>query len=380
VFALCAAVLPYGFGSKTVSSNAQGYGQDAARIHAGKVPYRDFPLEYPPGAIPIFLAPTVVAGVSDEHAYARWFARLMGALGVVMVTCVAVTRPSRLSLAFLAVSPLLVGALLVRRFDLWPALLVVAGAAALLRDRHRLGFGLLGAAFAAKLYPILLLPLAVVWTLKRRGRRELALASAWWVAVVAVFFVPFAILAPHGLARSLWHEISRPIQIESLVASLLTTFGRPVITTGYGSWNIAGHRTLGAVSVAIEAAILLALWVGFACGEAIEERFVRYLAACVCATIAFGKVLSPQYLIWLVPLVPLVRGRRGLAAALTLAVALCLTQIWQPSATYQRYTMASHDYALAWLVLLRNLVLVGLLAVLAVPVIRGSPREPQTGS
>ena len=49
------------------------------------------------------------------------------------------------------------------------------------------------------------------------------------------------------------------------------------------------------------------------------ERLIRYSAAAVVAFVAFDKVLSPQFIIWLIPLVPLVGGRRGLVASALLA-------------------------------------------------------------
>ena len=90
---------------------------------------------------------------------------------------------------------------------------------------------------------------------------------------------------------------------------------------------------------------------------------VRYAAACTCAFVAFDKVLSPQYLLWLIPLVPLVRGRRGLLATGLLAAALVLTQVWFP----QRYFDYALHFRLAGVVLARDLVLVALVAVLALP-------------
>src|SRR4029450_13166575 len=100
-------------------------------------------------------------------------------------------------------------------------------------------------------------------------------------------------------------------------------------------------------------------------GPAEPERLVRYSAATVAAFIAFGKVLSPQFLIWLLPLVPLVRGRRGLAASAVLLVALVLTQLWFPN-RYWRLAL-QQDAISSWLVLARDLVLVLLVVVLAMP-------------
>ncbi len=327
----------------------QNYGD--AILHHGRVPYRDFAVEYPPGALPTFI---VAAPFGD---YAGAFAWVMAACGVALVFVVASVRPA--AAFFVAVSPVLVGSLILSRFDLWPALLATAAVAALVAERHRLGWALLGAAVAAKLWPVVLVPLALVWSI-RRGRGWSALAGA---AVAAAVFLPFVVLAPHGVWASVRGQASRPLQIESLGAAFLTSFGDPHVITSHGSQNVAGHGGVAALFGLLQLAVLLVLWIAFARGPATRERFLRYAAASVCAFIAFGKVLSPQFLLWLVPLVALVRGRRGVAAASCLALALVLTQVWFPL----RYWSYVGSFHLAGVVLVRDLVLVVLLAVLVLP-------------
>jgi hypothetical protein len=96
-----------------------------------------------------------------------------------------------------------------------------------------------------------------------------------------------------------------------------------------------------------------------------DQELITASAAAVCAFVVFGKVLSGQYVIWLIPLVALLDGRRAVAATLALVVAMLLMQEWYP-ARYPGW-MAGSDPAVAWIVLGRDLVLVALLAVLVVP-------------
>lgn len=323
-----------------------------AILRHGRVPYRDFAVEYPPGALPPFIA---AAPFGD---YASAFAWVMAACGVALVFVVARVRPA--AAFFVALAPVLAGSLILSRFDLWPALLATAAVAALLAERHKLGWALLGAAVAAKLWPLVLVPLALAWSV-RRGRGWAALAGA---AVVVAAFLPFVVLAPHGVWASLRGQASRPLQIESLGAALFTTFGHPRVISSHGSQNVAGHGAVAALFACAQVAALLALWLAFARGPATRERFLRYTAAAVCAFIAFGKVLSPQFLLWLIPLVPLVRGRRGAAATALLTAAFVLTQVWFP----QRYWDYVGSFHLAGVVLARDLVLVALLGVLVLPV------------
>jgi uncharacterized membrane protein len=322
-----------------------------AIAHHGSVPYRDFAVEYPPGALPVFIAPVAFGD------YATAFAWLMAGCGVLLVAVVAAI--DRRAAYYTALAPVLVGSLILSRFDLWPALLFTAALALLLGERHTLGWAFLGAAVSAKLWPLVAVPPALVWSV-RRGNGSRALVG---LAVALAAFVPFVVLSPSGMWHSLSGQASRPLQIESLGGALFTTFGDPRIVSTHGSQNVAGHGAVAALLTFAELASIVGLWVAFARGEASRERLVRYSVACVCAFVAFGKVLSPQYLIWLVPLVPLVRGPRGVGAVAALTAACVLTQVWFPF-RYWAYVGRLH---LAGVVLARDLVLVALLAVLAWP-------------
>src|SRR5690242_10483528 len=69
----------------------QAYG-DA--VEGGAVPYRDFSLEYPPGALPVFVVPSLLSRSGDADGYRRVFEALMVACGGIALLCVLSTLRS----------------------------------------------------------------------------------------------------------------------------------------------------------------------------------------------------------------------------------------------------------------------------------------------
>jgi hypothetical protein len=369
-------VLHRGFFTHDAIVDTPVYERYGSAIDSGQVPYRDFAVEYPPGALPVFALPAL--GGAHGDVFRRRFELLMAFLGEVMVICVAVAlvalgagrRWLIAALGFVALAAVALGPVVLTRFDLWPAVLTAAALAALLSGRLRLGHVALGAAVAAKLYPAVLVPITIAYVWKHEGRREAVACGGLLLAVLAAVFIPFIVLAPHGVWESFWNQGSRPLQIESLGAALLLAghhvFGYGVtMDSSHGSQNLAGAAP-DAFAVALSVLQLVALtttWILFARGPATRERLLLASAAALVAFVALGKVLSPQFLIWLIPVVPLVYGRRGLAASVLLAAALVVTQLWFP---YRYWDLALHFGALeSWLVLARDLLLVALFALLA---------------
>ncbi len=189
--------------------------------------------------------------------------------------------------------------------------------------------------------------------------------TALVAAVCAVVFLPFAVLSPGGVGHSFGVQLDRPLQLESLGGAILIALHNDagttlhVFTTVSQNLSGPGAHAAAVLSTVAQVVALLAVWILYARGPATPERLVAHAAAAVVAFVAFGKVLSPQYLVWLIPLVPLVRSR--LAQALLVA-ALLLTQVEFP----RRYWQLANDLqpSIAGVVLARDLVLVSLAALL----------------
>jgi hypothetical protein len=353
---------------------------------AGQVPYQDFRPEYPPAALPAFLLPAL--GPADD--YRTLFEILMLACGMGIVALVAASlarvglagRELYASVALAALAPLALGSVVLTRFDLWPALLTVAALVALVSGRDRLGLGVLGLATAAKLYPAVLLPVALVYA-ARRGRQNVLAAFAAFVGTLLLCFLPFLLLAPEGVWAGIERQTGRPLQIESLGAALLLAgkqlgLYEPTVVSTFGSQNVAGSLPdrLASLQTLLQIVAGMAVWVAVARARDPIAGLLGGSAAAVVAFVAFGKVLSPQFLIWLFPLVPLAAAVSGLGTPVLFVTALVLTQLWFPT----RYWDVVDLGAIGWLVLVRDLVLVALLVALVRGTLTGRARAPARSS
>jgi len=183
-----------------------------------------------------------------------------------------------------------------------------------------------------------------------------------------VLFLPFFIIAPGGVGFSTWTQMKRHLQIESLGSSILLVFSKlgihhvGWIAGAPGSIDLGGDLAyaVGTLSSLLAVALVLLVARAYWLGPDTDARLVTAFAGAVVAWTVFGKVLSPQYLTWLVPLVPLAAGRKGLAATGTLLAALALTQ---PEYFLGNHGLRNQDYSV-WILLLRNALLVATFVLL----------------
>ena len=322
-------------------------------------------MEYPPGALAVFLPPSAF-GSSHYNATFKCLMALCGVATLLLLAWLLVrlgVSTTRLWVAVLifALSPLALGPISLNTYDAWPALLTLAALALLLAGRDVAAFALLGAAFAAKVYPLVLVPPAAIFVWRTRGR-ELALrALAAFAAVAALFVVPFLVLAPHGLAESFRAQAARSLQVESLGGSLLAVADRLGLVRRHGR---ASHRARDLVRprrlVAGDAGRgeldragsrrrggCLALPTGSRRAEAAHAR----LRAAIAGFLAFTRFFSPQYLVWLVPFVVLLEP----VVWVLVAAALVLAQVW-----FFHYSDVFALGGYVWLVLVRDLIVAAL--------------------
>ena len=350
--------------------NAHGdqslYDRYAWDFWAGPPPFRSLPAEYPLLALlPVSL--TILPPLPD---FVSVFAVWMLALLVVVVLAVARRESPRVA-EVLAVT-ITVGAwgTVLGRYDLVPAAVTLAALWAVRDRRFNLAYALLAAGALLKLYPALLVPIVAIEQCRALGRhplrgrppRAVLAGVGLFCLLTAAGFAAALLLDPAGWLGPFTYNVRRPLQVESVPATLLWLSGLLGFAVGpdksFGSDNLVGQLATP-IGLAAEAALVVGLaWVYVAQARG-RLRVDAAFAACLLVVICAGRVLSPQYLIWVLPFIAIVLRRYDW---LWLAVCVVTTIVF-PFGYLQLHPgppghLASYPVFLLGPIALRNAVLV----------------------
>jgi len=285
------------------------------------------PLEYPPFALAIFSLPIL----APLHYYQLIFAVLMALISTLIYWLLLRFGPRGSALAFVFYILIGVLALAQERFDLVPAALTLLCLIAAERKHWTFAYIALAFGFLIKIYPILFLP--ALFIAEQQDRQTIyiseqtfslkALPIKLWYILQSIrrwhwkntllFLLLslgitsfFAIFNFEGAILSqVSYFANRPLQVESIGSTFLwlgTLIGFPVrIVFTFGSVNMLS--ALGGVVSNLSEILFIAVYIY---SIYLQWRgkldIVQTCIALLLLFISTGKVFSPQYLIWVIPL------------------------------------------------------------------------------
>jgi len=377
-----------------LGSDTAYYADRGLRVIDGQWPYSQFPYEYPPLSLLLFLGPPLRGTLAAFHA---WFGAQMIAIDVAtaVVTTVAATRiwpgiaRPLAAAAALAVAVIAAGAVAVDRFDGVVALVVAGVVLCLAAGRPVAGGVAAGLGFSLKLTPIVLLPLVLM---RAGSRRVGAWAAAAALAAAVVPWVPFVVHDAAGVRDNfLGMQVARGLHIESVAASpylvaQILRRGTVHIVLPFASLTIDGPG-IGVVAALSPITTLALLAVVYAVAWRRRRALSAHLEALPCAALAAmlaalcgNKVLSPQHLLWILPLVALcLAGRAAVpkAAGGLLLCALVLTQVEYPGMYWDQVALGTTSLCV---LVARNALVVGAFVAAVLALWRSWPEPAAAGS
>ncbi len=364
--------------------DTRAYFDYSSRIIHGEVPYRDFDIEYPPLSLLTFIPPRLLT--ADLSLYSQLFTLeilFFDLIGLVLIAALA--RRWGLSqwqaLGIYTVVMALLAPVAAKRYDLLPAVLMLFALYAFARGWDKASWAALALGTMAKLYPVLLAPFFIAIYLQRRERHRLIRGGLVFALTVAAITVVWLVLSPSGFVHSLTYHTARPLQIESTYASFLLlghTMGLTSLSVdlSYGSWNLASPaaNALATTSTILMFISLALIYWGYVRNLSRESTLSQesnpgawhinlttlfnYSLLVVLAFIVTSKVFSPQFLIWLCPLIPFVMGRWRYASWLLFIITCTLTLFIFPL-FYPKLVEEQASWIIVML-FLRNLLLIAM--------------------
>ena len=300
-------------------------------------PLHLLPLEYPPLTVLLFSLGLFAPPADYQLLFAFWMA-----LTAIFIYWLLLRYGPRGAALTFALYVLIGGwTTAVARFDLVPAALTLICIIAADRRYWTLAYIALAFGVLLKLYPLLLFPPLLIAEQRDMGRlrvppsvmtlkttlvelgASIYAARNWrwknsliFFGILVVVTGAFALFNFQGaIGNQLSYFAGRPIQIESTGSALLWLAALFKIYVhaeySYGSWNLVGALG-GVVSLLCMAFFIL----GYAYTIWLQWRgkldIVQASIAALLVFIVTGKVFSPQYLMWIMPLLAYSNALDGL--------------------------------------------------------------------
>jgi hypothetical protein len=256
------------------------------------------------------------------------------------------------------------------RFDLVPAVATVVAYWAARQRRFTLAYAMLAVGAALKLYPVLLVPIVVLEQYRALDVHPLRSAPPGQVVrgvalvggtLVAVFAIAAA-LEPNAWLGPFVYNASRPLQVESVPASVLWFTGllglHVAPNHSYHSYNLVGQAAAELSLLADVGLVGGCLWVYW---QQLNGRlaFGRALTLCLLVIVCTDRVFSPQYLMWVVPMVAITeRDYNGVWLAVCALTTLIFPYAYDFAGLHGNGTPDSYPLFFSGLIALRNALLV----------------------
>ncbi len=291
----------------------------------GGFPVGDVTWQYPPAAAAAFLAPALLPFVSYASAF-YLLACAADALVFALLLRASRAPGGRLDGAWLwIVGVAVLGPIALARYDVLATAVAVAALLAVARYPRVAGV-LAGIGAMVKVWPVLVL----AGVARGRAVRRVWLSAAATVAALAVVFWVFT----RGAFAFLTEQRQRGIEIESLGALPFHIARYLGLWSGtsrlhYGSFEFLGPYVHTMSELVLASSVLAFGWlVWWRLKARAFDRAVLYDAAftAVLVFITTSRVISPQYLIWLLGLggVCLAHRRTGQRLPIALVLAACV--------------------------------------------------------
>jgi glycosyl transferase family 87 len=359
------------------------FAPQAQAIKAGDLPYRDQQIEYPPLSVPILIAPIYVDDSTQGFVDGFMWEMLAFDLGIVVLISLALPGETKRVLSAIGIYTVGVvilsgvvlerslidyGPLALQRFDLVPTLFVLAAVLARDRGRSATWAALLSVGAAVKVFPLFLYPALL------RGERNLRRVIVAG-AIPLLLGAAAVIVTGDEFGSAISYHTERTLQVESLGASAFEVahvLGASGISTavGHGGFEISASGATAARWILVVIGAAGYLWLVWA-GWRSKASNLQLVTALLAVLVVFAPVLSPQFLLWLLPISACAYGLGR--ENVVLLVAILFTQIGLQN--YDGVDALSGSFV--WPVAARNVYLLLYLGLVAAPILRAGQRPAE---